>query len=252
MDGRVLLVEESFDLMDVIAVLLRQEGCEVRATSRGTDAIMYAAKEAFDLAIVDLEVREIGGLGVAHVVQDLAGVPVIVTSADPATWESRSLRLGAAAWLPKPFGLDDLFSLVRTMMAARVEDPLPGRVEDLSREDLEQIRSMSDAELDALPFGLIKVGPGDVITSFNAYEAEASGYLAATVIGRRLSDVAPCMKVKAFLEGIQEVKEDPSRSRVLRFVFPRRRATSLVTVRLYYEEVEDQLWVFISSRSGGD
>lgn len=250
MGGRILLVEENGDLCDLLVMLLEGQEHEVRATSSGEEGILLAARERFDLAIVDLEAKDISGIGVAHVVQDLAPMPVILTSLDASTWKPHALEAGASAWLPKPFGTEDLSALVRSLLKSKEPGVFPGDVETLDEGDLARIRSMSDEELDELPFGLIRVDrKTDRIVGFNSYEQEASGYLAQTVIGLRLADVAPCMKVKAFAQRIDEAVRDPGGDHVLRYVFPRRAAESVVSVRLFYDVPEDRLWVFISKRS---
>jgi photoactive yellow protein len=58
---------------------------------------------------------------------------------------------------------------------------------------LESLETADAAALDALPFGLIGMGPDGTVTSYNTAESRLSGLTPANVIGRHFfSAVAPC------------------------------------------------------------
>src|SRR5690606_10036418 len=108
------------------------------------------------------------------------------------------------------------------------------------------------ADLDALPFGAIRVDAGGTITSFNAYEQRLAGLAPETVIGRRFVDVAPCTQVREFVSAVDEGRARGSLDRVLRFVFPRRGVPCLVSVRLFLDAPSRQLWLFVSQLPPGE
>ncbi len=50
-----------------------------------------------------------------------------------------------------------------------------------------------DAQLDALPFGVVALGEGGIVLAYNAQESEKSGLSAASVLGKEFFQaVAPC------------------------------------------------------------
>lgn len=58
---------------------------------------------------------------------------------------------------------------------------------------------LTEAELDALPFGVIGLDATGVVTSYNQAEQRLSGLDAPRVVGRHFfREVAPCTAVKAF------------------------------------------------------
>lgn len=252
-ESRVLVLEDDAELAEAMALLLESEGWLAVTTPSGTDAVLLAARERFNLAIVDLQVKSLSGQAVWQVLGDLTGVPVVAMSADAGPWQQDAFRAGVAACLPKPFDVDTLVSMITSVAKSTMTHSAgPGDVEQLSEEDIDRLRAMSEEELDALPFGLIRLDREGVISGFNAYESDASGYARNDVIGRPFQEVAPCSKVKEFADGLELAVQHPGVPRVLRFRFPRRAAVALVSVRAFFDEGRGQLWLFVSQRSGGD
>ena len=71
------------------------------------------------------------------------------------------------------------------------------------------IDTMSEGELDKLPFGAIQLDRTGIILSYNRTEANLTGRDPRRVIGRNFfTDVAPCTNVKEFAgrfrEGIEK------------------------------------------------
>lgn len=66
---------------------------------------------------------------------------------------------------------------------------------------------LTDADLDALPFGAIRVDDHGSVKTFSAAEAKLSGYGARPALGRLFfTDVAPCMSSASFLGRIERAK----------------------------------------------
>ena len=62
-----------------------------------------------------------------------------------------------------------------------------------------QLAEMSRAELDALPYGAIRLSPFGTVLSYNATEARLAGRVPEQVLGRNFfRDVAPCTDVQEF------------------------------------------------------
>ncbi|WP_231941660.1 MULTISPECIES: PAS domain-containing protein [Burkholderiaceae] len=56
------------------------------------------------------------------------------------------------------------------------------------------ISEATEAELDALPFGVIAFTSDSIVTSFNQAESKAAGLSASRVVGKHFfQEVAPCM-----------------------------------------------------------
>lgn len=252
MPARILLLEDDPDLGEVTAAVLEEAGHEVRWTQSGEEAALLAARVPWDLVVLDVEVLQLSGLAVQLLLRDLDAAPSVVTSAQPDDrWMREAFAAGAAACLPKPFTPDDLLGLVDATLAARRKvRGRPGDVRALPPEDVAALARMSEEELDALPFGLIRIDDEGRVQAYNAYEARASGFAARDVIGMRFSDLAPCTLVKRFLDAVDLVKAHPDTHPVLRYLFPHHSALCVVSVRLFYDEEREQLWIFVSKREG--
>jgi len=120
-------------------------------------------------------------------------------------------------------------------------------VRQLGDEDLGRIREMSAVDLDALPFGVIRVDKHGVITAYNAFESHAAGR-EARVVGTRFAELAPCAMVKQFAGVIEQGFVEQRLDRVLRFTFPVREADCIVSVRLFHDAALNQVWTFVTRR----
>lgn len=83
--------------------------------------------------------------------------------------------------------------------AARIDDEtLPARIERLSRE-----------EIDALPFGVIRLDADGIVTFYSKTEAEQSGFGDRRAIGRHFfTQLAPCLGTPERLQRIEQARRD--------------------------------------------
>lgn len=253
MRGRILLIEGDDELGATIEQLLASAGHEVERTPSGRAGLMLAADARWDVVLLGLRSQEVAGKAVARVVGDLWGAALVVMSARPVEdWRCDAFDAGATACLSKPFDPRALLLLMDALLAgaARGVD-LPGDVRALRAEDLERISRMSDDELDALPFGLMRIDSAGAITAYNAFEGRVAGFVPSTIVGRSLRELAPCTMVQEFIDAVEQGFEDQRLDRVLRFVFPVHQASCVVNVRLYYDESSAQMWLFVTRRNVG-
>jgi photoactive yellow protein len=246
--GRLLVLEDDTDVAEVLDMIFALDGHETRSTDDGREALLMAAREAWDLVVLDVDVRELSGLAVARAIGDFSSTPTLVLSAATGDWQRQAFAAGALACVQKPFDMDELRALVRTL----IEEPLRAqetRVERLSDADLKRVCALTPQRLDELPYGVIRVDSDGAIVAFNAYESAASGLSRPEVVGRPFAEVAPCSRVKQFAGAIAEGVRAGKLDRVLRFVFPTHRALSVVSVRLYLDPEWQSVWIFVSRRA---
>jgi CheY-like chemotaxis protein len=58
----VLLIDDEKNILSTLTVCLEGIGCVVTAVASGTAALQVAARQPFDLAFVDLRLRDLSGL----------------------------------------------------------------------------------------------------------------------------------------------------------------------------------------------
>ena len=120
MPKRILIVEDTADLLAHIVELLRMEGYLVTAVSNGREALKLLAKIQPDLIITDLLMPEMNGFDFIGQVRGHAiwnKVPILVFSAmPPHENEKKVLELGANSYLKKPATLETLIEAVNKLI----------------------------------------------------------------------------------------------------------------------------------------
>ena len=121
--AKVLLIEDEAPIRATLSRFLRLEGLDVIAAENGTQGVERALAEKPDLIICDLLMPELDGYQVLSSLRAnpaTAAIPFVLLTASAAPEEHEiGLQRGAAAFLTKPFHLDD----VRAAIARFV--PLP-------------------------------------------------------------------------------------------------------------------------------
>jgi photoactive yellow protein len=108
------------------------------------------------------------------------------------------------------------------------------------------LATMSAEEINALPFGVIKVDRKGTILVYNAIEGRLAGFDSTKVIGRNFfRDIAPCTNRPEFLgrfvEGVKTGRFDVTFR--YKFIFPAQPV--IVTVHLRNSLFDDTVWILI-------
>jgi CheY-like chemotaxis protein len=109
--ARVLVVDDELDIREAVTEVLSYEGHEVITACEGAEALRKCVALQPDLVLLDLMMPGMNGweFRLAQLRDPaIADIPVVVLSA-----LGRVSNIDALAFLPKPFGLDDLLDLVR-------------------------------------------------------------------------------------------------------------------------------------------
>ncbi len=111
-----------------------------------------------------------------------------------------------------------------------------------------EVGAMSAPELDALPFGAIRLDPAGIILNYNKTEEKISGRAAKDVIGKSFfSDVAPCTRVKRFFGAFQTGVDRRDLNEVFDFTFRFPAATREVRIRMIYSATPTPgVWIFVT------
>jgi two-component system response regulator AtoC len=106
----VLVADDDAVARDLLVEVLVREGYRVRAAAGGEEAIRLAETEVFDLALIDLRMPDIDGLGVLARIRLLEPAPPVLILTAFATIETAidAIRHGAYDYLSKPFRLDEI------------------------------------------------------------------------------------------------------------------------------------------------
>ncbi len=111
-----------------------------------------------------------------------------------------------------------------------------------------ELSGMTREQLDALPYGAIKLDREGRVLSYNASEARLTGREPAEVAGRDFfTEVAPCTRVREFHGQFRDLVEHRAINRGFDFVFALSPPVE-VRVTLLYEQREGAVWVLVDRK----
>lgn len=116
-EGRILIVEDDAEIVDVLRRTLRAEGYAVRAEPGGEAALETASEFLPDLVVLDLGLPDMDGLEVCSRLREDSEVPILMLTARAET-EDRvtGLDSGADDYLVKPFDRSELLARIRALL----------------------------------------------------------------------------------------------------------------------------------------
>jgi len=128
--GRILIVEDDPDIVELVAYNLDEEGYETLSALDGQQGIASARQHRPDLIILDIMLPECDGFEVCRTLKAdpaTAQIPILILSAkSQETDKVVGLELGADDYVTKPFSPRELIARVRAILrrsrAGRCED----------------------------------------------------------------------------------------------------------------------------------
>jgi two-component system, chemotaxis family, chemotaxis protein CheY len=117
---RVLVVEDSALMQDMIGFALKGVAVEVTKAENGLEGLEKASLERFDLVMTDVVMPEIGGIEFIRSLRRMPGygeVPVVIVSTQGARDAiDEGLAAGANDYVTKPFKPQDLVRVIRKLL----------------------------------------------------------------------------------------------------------------------------------------
>jgi two-component system, OmpR family, response regulator len=172
--GRVLVVDDEPNIVELISMALRFQGFTVETAASGQQAI--AAVSAFKphLIVLDVMLPDMDGFAVAgRLGAQRAGVSIIFLTARDSTEDKvRGLSGGGDDYMTKPFSLEELVARIRTILRRTGQaSPDSGRLVfadlELDEESREVTRAGAAVELTATEYRLLRylmLNPRRVLT----------------------------------------------------------------------------------------
>ncbi len=119
--NRILIVDDEQSMREMLAILLKKEGLDVSTAGSRAEAANALGRVAFDLVLTDVKLPDGDGLEILrHVKAGSPGTAVVVMTAYGTTETAVAARkLGAEAYILKPFDVDELRIVVRDSLANR-------------------------------------------------------------------------------------------------------------------------------------
>ena len=111
--SKILIIEDSADINNLIGEALKKAGYEYTQAFSGTEGLLCAAAERFDLAVMDLMMPGMNGEELLPKLREKQNIPVIILSAKDGLDSKLSLfEAGAEDYMTKPFEVAELVARI--------------------------------------------------------------------------------------------------------------------------------------------
>ncbi|MER7585153.1 response regulator [Kitasatospora sp. NPDC097691] len=125
MSGRVLVVDDSEVIRQLIRVNLELEGFEVVTAADGAECLEVVRRVKPDVVTLDVMMPRLDGLRTAarlRATPDTSRLPIAIVSACTPADLDRGETVGVDGYLGKPFDPADLVAMVRRLMLLGADD----------------------------------------------------------------------------------------------------------------------------------
>lgn len=115
----IFVVEDEFDIQELLGNYLAEASYQVLAASDGVEAINLFEKEKdrIDLVLLDVMLPKIDGFGVLEVIRQSSLVPVIMlTALDDEAYQIKGYDLQADEYVTKPFSMQILLRKIGAVL----------------------------------------------------------------------------------------------------------------------------------------
>lgn len=115
MNEKILVIDDEEMIRDFIQRALTRQGYAVKTVGQSREALEIIAKEVFDIIIIDLRMPEVNGMELSRKIKESTPQTSVIIITGLASYETEEAakKLGIENYLAKPFGLDELRSIVK-------------------------------------------------------------------------------------------------------------------------------------------
>jgi DNA-binding response OmpR family regulator len=121
MSKKILAVDDDSDILDVIRIILEDEGYDVTTSTSGEGVINSIQDLRPDLILLDVMLGGIDGRDICKAIKGhsiFKFIPVIMISASHNLQSLLKMPGSPNDFLPKPFDIDHLIKIVKAQLAA--------------------------------------------------------------------------------------------------------------------------------------
>jgi PleD family two-component response regulator len=144
--GRILVVEDDFDISNMLRIYFTSQGYEVVVAGRGGEALERCRQQLPNVIVLDIMLPDIDGYGVCQQLRTnlrTSHIPIIfLTQKDERSDRIAGLELGADDYITKPFDIEELRLRVQNAMRRAERESLTNPTTGLpsGRLNEEQLR----------------------------------------------------------------------------------------------------------------
>ncbi|WP_372869473.1 response regulator transcription factor [Planomicrobium okeanokoites] len=117
MKNKILVVDDEWNMRNLVKIYLSKEHFEVDEARGGHEAIQMARQNSYDLLVLDIMLPDIDGWEVCSAIRQSKQVPILMlTARNDVQDRVRGLNLGADDYLVKPFAPEELLARVNALL----------------------------------------------------------------------------------------------------------------------------------------
>jgi PleD family two-component response regulator len=184
--GRILVVEDDFDISNMLRIYFESQDYDVSVASRGEDGLELCRQQLPHVIVLDIMLPDINGYEVCRRLRSnlrTSHVPIIfLTQKDERGDKIAGLELGADDYITKPFDIEELRlrvqGSIRRAQATNLSNPTTGLPS--SKQIEEQLRDLMRRE----DWALLYIG----INHIDPFR-DKEGFLAADEVLRALAQM---------------------------------------------------------------
>ena len=114
---KILIVEDDFDIQEILLNFLQEAGYDVTVTNDGVEALSVFTDNKFDLILLDIMLPKIDGFGVCELIRKQSQIPIIMLTALSGEEEQiRGLDLQVDDYITKPFSMPVLVRKIAAVL----------------------------------------------------------------------------------------------------------------------------------------
>ena len=114
---RILVVEDDFDIQELLQIFLQETGYEVDIAGDGVEALSIFIDGKYDLILLDIMLPKIDGYGVCELIRKQSDVPIIMlTALNGEDDQIKGLDLQVDDYITKPFSMPILIRKIAAVL----------------------------------------------------------------------------------------------------------------------------------------
>lgn len=118
--AKVLVVDDSASIRNMVSFTLKQQGHEVKEAMDGNAGLALAKTNAFDLVLTDVNMPGMDGITLCSEIRKLPNfrtTPILIlTTESSPDMKQKGKAAGATGWLVKPFNPEKLVSTIQRVI----------------------------------------------------------------------------------------------------------------------------------------
>nr|WP_198528167.1 MULTISPECIES: response regulator transcription factor [Mesobacillus] len=114
---KILVVDDEFEMRQLIGLYLRQENYQVENAENGQEALEKVKRDDYDLIVLDIMMPLLDGWQTVEHIRKISDVPVIMLTAKGSVKDKvTGLSTGADDYVVKPFDAEELLARIKALL----------------------------------------------------------------------------------------------------------------------------------------